>query len=78
MVDYQQQQPSSEGLPSIQEAGAPTLAANVIVLAERRYAPERAEPQLSNAELRDLRAMLIEFRMLKESCPMARRLLETE
>lgn len=53
---------------------------NVIAFAPRprKSGIPAAEPLFADAERAELRAMLREFQLIKQSCPMARRLLQEE
>lgn len=50
---------------------------NVVAFVPRRR-DEPAEPFFTDAERAEIRQMLAEFRLVKQSCPMARRLLSPD
>lgn len=54
-----------------------SVQSNVVAFQPRRR-QEPAEPLFTDAERVELRAMLREFQAIKQSCPMARRLLRED
>lgn len=51
---------------------------NVVPFGRATTRPPDVQPQLSNQELADIRDMLREHAIIKEGCPMARRLLDPD
>lgn len=58
------------------ERGAREMG-NVVALVPRKRG-EPAEPFFTDAERAEIRQMLAEFNLVKQSCPMARRLLSPD